>query len=242
MTDAFEPVLALRLLRRARELGLHTPGVTYLIGLSLKDCGQLDEAAEEFESCLAAAPNFARTHWALAKLAARIAGPQPRSSSARCNRACGVECRVATSLFRPTQGTRTIWATPRQRGTRSRRKCAHGAPRGCAWPGRLGRGRAKPAHARLGHQVRCAVQRKARRSGPRCACRRPAGGALHQRGCRRPLTGRSATATTEPGDLGSAACTGHQIGIEGPRWRAGVVLRAPGGWRRYREAGPRFRH
>jgi len=56
------------LLRRARELGMDTPELRYMLGKSESLAGNLDAAEAELEACLAHAPNFAMAHRALAGL------------------------------------------------------------------------------------------------------------------------------------------------------------------------------
>lgn len=68
MTDAFRPELALELLVRARLLGLDSPGLSYLIGLSHMYCGNLNAAEHELEATIQADPGYSRAHWALSKL------------------------------------------------------------------------------------------------------------------------------------------------------------------------------
>ena len=59
---------ALRLMRRARALGLDTPDFRYFLALQLQFNGELDAAAEELEACLRAGPTFGRASLTLARL------------------------------------------------------------------------------------------------------------------------------------------------------------------------------
>ena len=71
MSDAFEPMHALTLLRRARALGLDSAGMNYLIGICLMYCGEREQAKAELQMCLQKSPNYARAFWALSKLSGR---------------------------------------------------------------------------------------------------------------------------------------------------------------------------
>ncbi|KGQ19758.1 TPR domain containing protein [Lysobacter dokdonensis DS-58] len=68
MSVAMLPGHALPLLERARELGLDTGQVRYLIGLSKMHTGDIDGAQRELESARIAAPDFPQAAWSLAKL------------------------------------------------------------------------------------------------------------------------------------------------------------------------------
>jgi tetratricopeptide (TPR) repeat protein len=68
MSDAGLPEHALVLLRRARELGIDSGPLRYLIGLSLMYTGDLNGAERELEEALRQEPDFAHSAWSLAKL------------------------------------------------------------------------------------------------------------------------------------------------------------------------------
>lgn len=68
MSDHAEPELALELLGRARRLGLDSPAISYLIGLSLTYVGDLETAEYELKRSLDVDPDFARSARALSRL------------------------------------------------------------------------------------------------------------------------------------------------------------------------------
>jgi tetratricopeptide (TPR) repeat protein len=68
MSDAGLPEQALVLLRRARDLGIDTGPLRYLIGLSLMYTGDVAGAERELEEALRLEPDFAHSAWSLAKL------------------------------------------------------------------------------------------------------------------------------------------------------------------------------
>lgn len=68
MSVAHLPRQALQLATRARELGMETAPIHYLVGTSLQQTGDLDGAEREFEAALEANPNHAQAAWALATL------------------------------------------------------------------------------------------------------------------------------------------------------------------------------
>lgn len=68
LSDASFPEHSLRLLGRARELGLDSPVLRYLFGLNLMYTGDADAAQRELESCLRDEPGMALALWLLGKL------------------------------------------------------------------------------------------------------------------------------------------------------------------------------
>lgn len=74
MIDAMMPELSLKLLQRARALGLDTPGVSYLVGIAHMYIGEMEKAEFEFERALRDEPLLAHAHWALSKLKRYSAG------------------------------------------------------------------------------------------------------------------------------------------------------------------------
>jgi tetratricopeptide (TPR) repeat protein len=68
MSDVALPDHALPLLRRARELGIDTGPLHYLLGLSLMYAGDIEGAERELEDALRLEPDFAHAAWSLAKL------------------------------------------------------------------------------------------------------------------------------------------------------------------------------
>ncbi len=59
---------ALRLMQRARSLGLDTPDFRYFLALQLQFNGDLDAAEAELEACLRAGPTFGRASLTLARM------------------------------------------------------------------------------------------------------------------------------------------------------------------------------
>jgi hypothetical protein len=59
---------ALRLMQRARSLGLDTPDFRYFLALQLQFNGELDAAEAELEACLRAGPTFGRASLTLARI------------------------------------------------------------------------------------------------------------------------------------------------------------------------------
>jgi tetratricopeptide (TPR) repeat protein len=68
MSDVALPDHALPLLRRARELGIDTGPLHYLLGLSQMYAGDIEGAERELEDALRLEPDFAHAAWSLAKL------------------------------------------------------------------------------------------------------------------------------------------------------------------------------
>jgi tetratricopeptide (TPR) repeat protein len=68
LVSAGQPAAAVTLLQRARGMGLDTPATRYLEAVSLLQCGRMEEAEAGLEACIRMRPDFARAHWALAKL------------------------------------------------------------------------------------------------------------------------------------------------------------------------------
>ncbi|MGX5730858.1 tetratricopeptide repeat-containing sulfotransferase family protein [Pseudoxanthomonas beigongshangi] len=68
MVDAFQPTLAMQLLRRAMSRGLNTPAVMYLAGLCQMYMGNEREAVTYLLECLRMVPGYARAYWVLAKI------------------------------------------------------------------------------------------------------------------------------------------------------------------------------